>query len=182
MSAPVGNKFWEARCSHGRSPLFASADNLWSACLEYFEWVEANPLYETKAFAFQGEVTYAELPKMRAMTVSGLCIFLEIGVQTWRDYRAKQDFSEVTTRVDEIIRTQKFEGAAADLLNPNIIARDLGLADKSELSGPDGKPIEIRRIERVIIDPPNAHSPAPGSAADTPYRQFTGAAGVDWKS
>jgi hypothetical protein len=34
--------------------------------------------------------------------------------------------------VEEIIRTQKFEGASADLLNPNIIARDLGLADKQD--------------------------------------------------
>lgn len=39
------------------------------------------------------------------------------------------------TRVEQIIRQQKFEGAAAELLNPNIIARDLGLADKKVLGG-----------------------------------------------
>ena len=33
----------------------------------------------------------------------------------------------------QIIYTQKFEGSAAGLLNPNIIARDLGLNDKQEL-------------------------------------------------
>ncbi len=141
MPAPVGNSFWEARSSHGRKPLFATPDDLWAACSEYFEWVEANPLYEAKAFAFQGTVTLQELPKMRAMTISGLCIFLDIGVQTWHDYRAKEDFSEVTTRVDEIIRTQKFQGAAADLLNPNIIARDLGLSEKSEITGANGAPL-----------------------------------------
>ena len=32
-----------------------------------------------------------------------------------------------------VIRTQKFEGASAGLLNANIIARDLGLSDKTEL-------------------------------------------------
>lgn len=133
MSAPIGNAFWEARSSHGRKPLFASPEDLWTACCEYFEWVEANPLYEAKAFAYQGTVTLQGLPKMRAMTISGLCIFLDIGIQTWHDYRAKEDFSEVTMRVAEIIRTQKFQGAAADLLNPNIIARDLGLTDKSEI-------------------------------------------------
>lgn len=133
MSAPVGNKFWEMRSSHGRTPKFKKPEDLWSACLEYFEWVEANPLHEAKAFAYQGLVTVTSLPKMRAMTISSLCIFLDIGVQTWHDYRDKEDFSVVTTRVDEIIRTQKFQGAAADLLNPNIIARDLGLTEKSEL-------------------------------------------------
>lgn len=153
MAAPVGNKFWEVRSSHGRAPIFASPEDLWTACLEYFEWIEANPLYESQAFAYQGNVQLQSLPKMRAMTVSGLCIFLDIGVQTWHDYKAKQGFPEVTTRVDEIIRTQKFQGAAADLLNPNIIARDLGLADKSEHSGVDGGPIKIQRIELIGVRP-----------------------------
>lgn len=44
----------------------------------------------------------------------------------------EKDFSGITTQVEEIVRTQKFEGASADLLNANIIARDLGLADKHE--------------------------------------------------
>jgi len=150
MSAPVGNKFWEARSSHGRSPKFATPDDLWSACVEYFDWIDANPLYEAKAFAFQGDVTIESLPKMRAMTVSGLCIFLDISPKTWAEYRDRKDFTPITSRVDEIIRTQKFQGAAADLLNPNIIARDLGLADKSELTGKDGAPLTtITRIELV---------------------------------
>lgn len=146
MPAPVGNKFWEARSSHGRAPLFASPEQLWESCLEYFDWIETNPLYEAKAFAFQGTVTLQDLPKMRAMTVSGLCIFLDISVQAWHDYRAKEGFLEVTSRVDEIIRTQKFQGAAADLLNANIIARDLGLADRNEHSGPGGGPIQTEEI------------------------------------
>ncbi len=157
MSAPVGNRFWETRSSHGRDPIFASSDDLWTACCEYFAWVDENPLYEAKAFAFQGAVTIENLPKMRAMTISGLCIFLDISVRTWGDYRAREDFVPITTRVDEIIRTQKFQGAAADLLNPNIIARDLGLADKSEITGANGGPVKIERIERVIVEPKVKH-------------------------
>ncbi len=41
-----------------------------------------------------------------------------------------KDFFGVYTRISQIIRTQKFEGAAVGLFNANIIARDLGLADK----------------------------------------------------
>lgn len=132
MAASKGNEFWKARSSHGRKPIFETEDALWNACVEYFEWVEENPLYEAKAFAHQGQVTVASLPKMRAMTIAGLCIFLDINTTTWEDYRAKDGFSRVTTRVDEIIRAQKFQGAAADLLNANIIARDLGLVEKGE--------------------------------------------------
>ncbi len=133
MAAPKGNQFWKARSSHGRNPIFATPDDLWNAASEYFDWIDKHPLYEAKAFAFQGEVTIKDVAKMRAMTISGLCIFLDIARSTWDEYRANVDFSGIVTRVEEIIRTQKFEGASADLLNSSIIARDLGLADKSEV-------------------------------------------------
>ncbi|TCL70637.1 DNA-packaging protein [Rhizobium sp. BK251] len=143
MAPPKGNQFWKVRSSHGRKPIFATPDDLWNACVEYFEWVEKNPLYESQAFAYQGSVKVQQLPKMRAMTLAGLCIFLDINRSTWDEYRTKDDFSEVSTRVDEIIRAQKFEGAAAGLLNHSIIARDLGLADKNELTGKGGDPVQI---------------------------------------
>lgn len=134
MPAPKGNDFWKARSTHGRKPIFATPDHLWTAAVEYFEWVDAHPLYEAKPFAYQGDVSIATIAKMRAMTITGLCIFLDISQQAWSEYKQRDGFGEITTRVDEIIRTQKFEGASADLLNANIIARDLGLADKSELN------------------------------------------------
>ncbi len=146
MPAPKGNRFWEARSSHGRKPIFASPDDLWDACIQYFNWVEENPLWEDKLVTFQGAATHEPVAKMRAMTVSGLCIFLDIDQTTWREYAKKEDFSTVTTRVEEIIRAQKFSGAAADLLNPNIIARDLGLAEKQEHTGKDGGPIETKSV------------------------------------
>jgi len=142
MAAPLGNKFWAMRSSHGRSPKFDNADDLWKACSEYFDWVDQNPLYESQAFAYQGAVKLETVPKMRAMTVAGLCVFLDINRTTWEAYRTKEDLRPVTTRVDEIIRDQKFAGAAAGLLNANIIARDLGLADRQEHTGRDGGPIQ----------------------------------------
>lgn len=132
MGAPKGNQFWKARTKHGRDKLFASKDALWEACCEYFEWVEDNPLWEMKPFHYQGVVTQEPVPKMRAMTLDGLCVFLDINKATWVRWREDNDFCDVVTRVDSIIREQKFAGAAAELLNPNIIARDLGLTDKSE--------------------------------------------------
>lgn len=141
-----GNKFWEARSSHGRAPIFASPDELWAAASEYFDWVEANPLREEKVFNGKDGIVRASVAKMRAMTISGLCIFLDIERKTWDAYRARPDFLHIVTRAEEIIRDQKFSGAAADLLNANIIARDLGLADKAELTGRDGGPIETKDV------------------------------------
>jgi hypothetical protein len=132
MAFEAGNKFWEARSSHGRKPIFESPEQLWNAAIEYFEWNEANPLWETKSYMYQGVPVQDHIPKMRAMTKEGLCNYLDISIMCWNSYRDREDFSYVATRVEEIIRRQKFEGAAAEFLNPNIIARDLGLADKKD--------------------------------------------------
>ncbi|WP_245482607.1 DNA-packaging protein, partial [Mesorhizobium sp. M4A.F.Ca.ET.050.02.1.1] len=147
---------WKARSSHGRNPIFTTPEHLWQAASEYFEWVEANPLYEAKPFAYKGKVVIKNVAKMRAMTLAGLYIFLDIDRTTWADYCSRKDFSSVTTRVDEIIRAQKFAGAAADLLNANIIARDLGLADKSELTGKDGTPVivQVLKLSETNADDP----------------------------
>lgn len=133
MGAPKNNKYWQMRSKDGRDKIYKTPEQLWEACVNYFEWVEANPLKEERIFHKDGMITRADVSKMRAMTVGGLCLFLNVDRKTWDLYRDRKDFIPVTTRADEIIRYQKFEGAAADLLNPNIIARDLGLADKSDV-------------------------------------------------
>lgn len=134
MPAPKGNRFWEARATSGREKAFSSPDELWQACLEYFEWNHNNPL--EKAIVYQGQVNEGQVETvMRAMTIDALCTFLDCDVKTWRNYRSQegyQDFFPVVEKVEQIIRSQKFEGASAGLLNANIIARDLGLKDGIE--------------------------------------------------
>jgi len=152
MAAPRGNQFWKARTTHGRDKLFDSQGVLWAACAEYFEWVEENPLITIELVKYQGEAKQVEIPKMRAMTISGLCIFLDIHKSTWYDYCSKDDFSDTTSRVEEIIRTQKFEGASAELFNPNIIARDLGLVDKKDHTGKVKVGVMSRSIDDDMTD------------------------------
>lgn len=134
MAAPSGNKFWLQRSSHGRKPIFASPDDLWSAACEYFEWVEENPLIETKLFSYEGEIVEGEIPKMRAMTIQALCFFIGISRQGWSEYKAKQDFSYIVEEIEAVIFSQKFEGASGGFLNASIISRELGLADKQDIT------------------------------------------------
>ena len=82
MAAPKGNKFWEARSSHGANPKFAEPSDLWDACMEYFEWIERNPLKEAKVVQSGGKPKIIALDKMRAMTITGLCVFLDIVEET----------------------------------------------------------------------------------------------------
>lgn len=157
MAAPVGNRFWEVRSSHGRNPIFESPEQMWKACCEYFDWVEKNPLWENKVTQYQGVPIDMPVAKMRAMTINGLCIFLDIARNTWDEYRKRDDFLGVVGQVESIIYEQKLTGAAADLLNPNIIARELGLKDESkrELTGPGGGPLEVKAIT-ANLDPKEA--------------------------
>lgn len=143
-----GNRFWAARSTKGPKPKFETAEALWEAAVEYFDWCHDNPLYEDKLVTFQGSATHEPVAKLRAMTIRGLCLFLDISDESWRCWKIeghelhKPYLVETMARIEAVIFTQKFEGAAADLLNQSIIARELGLAEKTELTGKDGGPIQ----------------------------------------
>ena len=138
MPAPKGNQFWLARTKHGKDKLFADEAILWEAAVEYFEWVEDHPLKEAKLFKIKNsngddEIVEESFSKMRAMTIEGLCLFLDVNRSTWYEYKGLDDYYNIISQIENVIRSQKFTGAAADLLNANIIARDLGLKDSSEI-------------------------------------------------
>ena len=173
MAAPKGNQFWKLRSKHGRDKLFATPDLMWKAACEYFQWCDENPFFEleqaksiSKPFKDKetGEVVFPEqlikLPKMRPYTIQGLCLYLDCNVKYFNDFEKElkdkedilsQDFSDIVTRIREIIYNQKFSGAASGFLNPSIIARDLGLSDKQELTGKDGEPIVLHQITGMKV-------------------------------
>lgn len=183
MGAPEGNEFWKLRSKHGRDKLFETPKLMWEACEEYFQWCIDNPLIETD---FRGkDADEVHLPKMRAFTIQGLCRYLDYNSVWFNQFEATirerkeqidKDFSQICTRVREIIYEQKFTGAAAGFLNPMIIARDLCLRDKQEVSGPNGGPIqtESKVTQHTVVfrrfkptgDPLN-----PTSDGDTPNVQ-----------
>ncbi len=161
MSAKKGNQNWKLRSKHGRDKLFATPKLLWEAACEYFQWVEDNPLREEKAFSFQGKIIKTELPKMRAMTIRGLCFYLHCNEDYFRHVKAnlpsdEEDFRAVIDDIENVIYNQKFQGAAAELLNPNIIARDLGLSDKSELTGAGGR--DLVQTQIIVQDERTANA------------------------
>ena len=124
------NKFWTNRKRHGRHRIFESPEEFQEACYSYFDWVDENPLWEMKVF---GTGLQAKVQHPRAMTLHGLTAHIGIGRRTWDDYRARDGFKEICELAEGIMFDQKFAGAAAGLFNGNIIARDLGLSDRSEV-------------------------------------------------
>lgn len=132
--APKGNEFWKLRSKHGRDKLFSSHDLLWKAACEYFAWCSVNPWIKID---YKGkDAEKVEIPTARPFTLYGLCLYLGVNTKYFNDFKkaADQDFSEVITRIEEVIKMQKFEGAMVGAFNANIVARDLGLTDKQEIS------------------------------------------------
>lgn len=126
--------------------MFETPEELWAAACEYFEWVEENPLTVEKVFCSQGIISRADTSKCRVMTIHGLCLFLGISRDTFHKWSVGTDRDTLVSicgTIRDVIYTQKFEGAAADLFNPTVISRDLGLRDVKEVSGPGGGPVQM---------------------------------------
>jgi hypothetical protein len=134
-------QLWKRR--RGVPRRFESPELLWIVAQEYFEWCAANPLREEKLFAYEGSVTRDHITKMRAMTERGLCMFIGIDHTTWYDYGKRDEFKFVCEQIKAVIWEQKFTGAAADLLNANLIGKELGLVERKSVEGPDGGPVQI---------------------------------------
>jgi hypothetical protein len=144
MAAPEGNQFWKLRSKHGRDKIFSTPDLMWDAACEYFDWCEENPFIECKPMVVASggnmgsSIEMAEIPKKRPFTLHELCIYLDCSSSYFRAFKSTakevdKDFLTVIEKIEEVIYSQKFSGAATGFFNANIIARDLGLADKKEI-------------------------------------------------
>ena len=58
------------------------------------------------------------------MTQQGLCSFINVNPSTWSAWSHSEGFSNICEQVSSVIYIQKFQGAAAGLFNPRIIARE----------------------------------------------------------
>lgn len=131
-AAPIGNKYWQLRSKHGRDKLFATPELLWEAAKEYFEWCDNNPVLKEDYVG--KDANRVERQLQRPYTISGLCVYIDASRQWWNEFRgnASKDFLVVLSRIEEIIYSQKFDGAAVGVFNQSIIARDLGLVERTE--------------------------------------------------
>lgn len=133
MAAPKGNQFWKNRSEHGRDLLFAKPELLREEICKYFNWSDGHPWHKVEAIK-SGSGKLIKVPMSRPYTLSGLCLFLNASEAWWKNFRKNkslsQDFLSVIEWAEDVIRTQKLEGAALGVFNSNIVARELGMAEK----------------------------------------------------
>lgn len=146
-----GVKPWLARASVGAPQLYAAPELLRAAVLEYFEWIEVNPLKSVKVgFSYGAAVTH-EIEHPRAMTKGGLAMFLGVTYEALSEWKkTREDLKPVIEWAEKCIWNQKFEAAGAGLLNARIISQELGLADRQ---------IHTVNAPGFTIKPPEGSSP-----------------------
>lgn len=140
MAFEKGNEWWRQRSKHGRDKLFETPELLLDAAYEYFKNCDENPWVKTKKSSFdKGEFSgesIEETPVQKPYTKSGLFLYLDCS-ETWLTNFKKEasiDFLRVIEHIENIIITQQTEGATVGAFNANIIARMLGLSEKTELN------------------------------------------------
>ena len=108
---------------------------------------------------FQGDYRVEQLPKSRAYIKKQLCAHIGIAQSTFDRYKEREDFADTIEWIESVIYSQKLQGAAAGLFNASIVAKELGLASKNEITGENGGPIQatVDRVERVIVKPSNSN-------------------------
>ena len=137
MAAPKGNQFWKLAQNAGRPKLFETPEALWKAACDYFDWCDKNPWHRHEAVKSGDMVgTTVEVPVGRPYTLSGFALFIGASESYWREFRKAKhkEFLSIIEAIETAIYTQKFEGAAVGAFNANIIARDLGLKEHTDMT------------------------------------------------
>ena len=155
MAANKGNKYWEFRNKHGRDFKY-DPESLWDEAVEYFKYMDERVINKKEAIK-SGDMAgkTMDVPTSIPFSCESFCLFADISMETFRNYQkgegAYKDFFDVSTRIRQIIDSNQFEGAVVNIFNPNIIARKLGLGDKTILEGGD-KPIQTIDYTKVSTE------------------------------
>lgn len=133
----------------GRPKKLKSPKQLWELACDYFQHCDETPWVKVD---FRGRFAEkVEIPTTRPYTWGGLDEFLcsRIGLTSIRRYKENKpivkdgvtvypyaEFCHVITRVGNIIRTQKLEGALLGVFDSRIVSAELGLSQKVEVKVP----------------------------------------------
>ena len=147
--------------------MFQDPERLRLAAVMYFGWAESSQVMVgemVKSGLMAGEIY--TVPRHRVFSISGLAVYLGLGVQRFNRLCKRPELEDVRDWIDSVIRAQKFELAAAGAINASLIAKDLGLDGmNSESATPgSGLKIEVRNNDAaagLLLLKQNLESDAP---------------------
>ena len=114
-----------------------SPERLWELFTQYVDHERKSPLFKREYVGKDG--IEVDTPLQVPITFEGFeCYLWDLGIiNDLGDYASNKDgrytnYATIITRIRQNCFVQNFKGASVGLFNPNIIAKKLGLIDKSE--------------------------------------------------
>ncbi len=121
----------------GKPKYIESPQKLWELFCEYVEHERNSPLYRRDYVGKDGDER--DTPLQVPITFEGFeCYLADLGIITdLGDYASNKngkyaDYSTIITRIRKNCFVQNFKGASVGIFNHNIIARKLGLVEKTD--------------------------------------------------
>lgn len=152
MPAPKNNQYWQFRKDFfGRKKEY-TPEQWYDKIIEYCEWMQSRTWNKKEAIK-SGDMagTLIDIPTSTPMSITGFCLFADVEYNTFVNYESKEgyeDYFKITVWARQIIETNQFEGAVVGAYNPNIIARKLGLTDRTDITtnGNEIKPVNVTEL------------------------------------
>lgn len=153
MAIPKGNKLWKIQAEHSKDTLLASPRLLLESAFEYFAWCDKHPLSKSEAVKSGSECgRIIEIPLSRPYSVSGFCGYIGCSVSYLEQVRATADseVNEAIERIEDIVRTQLFEGAAIGTFSTSIVSKWMGepSVQTSDNESPEGSVLHIEVLDQ----------------------------------
>ena len=135
MAAPKGNQYYLKRIVNGKPPKYTPKE--WSEkMIDYLKYME-NCTWNKNEAIKGGDLagTIISIPTKTPLTIQGFCNFAGVSSELYARYKQDKGFEDyhgITMYIDSIIKQNQLEGSMVGAYNPNIVARLLGLAEKTE--------------------------------------------------
>lgn len=133
----MSNLFVPFNAKVGRPRKFANPQALLKAFHDYLEDRKSRPLVSKESeYGDVGESSISktrEKMKNHPLSIVDFCVYLGCSRNWWNELPS--EFLGVKNRISDYIFSYQLKGAETGEFNANIVARELGLADKKEITG-----------------------------------------------
>ena len=135
MAAPKGNEYYLKRIVVGKKPQYSPKE--WAKMIiDYLDYME-DQTWDKKEAIKSGDKTgtLVSIPTKTPLTIYGFCNYSGVSIDLYLRYKQDKGFEayhDITMYLDGIIKQNQLEGSMVGAYNPNIVARLLGLAEKTE--------------------------------------------------
>lgn len=109
-------------------------EEVFNFAVRYFSWAESEAIKAIETAAYQGVVSESLVHKPRVFTLNGLALFMGVNINRFARWRTEAGYSDVMAFVDSVIHEQKYQLAAANIINAGFVGKEIGIDKATEVN------------------------------------------------